>query len=82
MKCVRTTVGPLLLLGMVLVGMGVAQEPTAPAPPNLKIVKLLWKAQPGGAATALEKALDQALTRREVKELGPHLGPLTTQMLE
>ena len=89
MKCVRLTVGSLLffVLGLITMGLGLAtigpaQEPTVPAPPNLKIVKLLWKAQPGGAATALEKALDQALTRREVKELAPHLGPLAAQMLE
>lgn len=58
-----------------------AQQPASPqspaAPPNLKIVKLLWKAQPTGAATALEKAIDQGVTRREVEELKPHLIPLS-----
>ena len=81
MMCVRSIVGSLLLVACGLVALGFAQEPAAPAPPNLKIVKLLWKAQPGGAATALEKALDQALSRRQVKELEPHLGPLSAQML-
>ena len=57
-------------------------EPAAAPPPNLKIVKLLWKAQPSGAGTALEKAIDQALTRREVAQLKPHLGPLSAQLLE
>ncbi len=59
-----------------------AQENPGPPPPNLKIVKLLWKAQPAGAATALEKAIDQALTRREVNELKPHLETLASQFLE
>lgn len=54
--------------------------PTNP-PPNLKIVKLLWKAQPAGAATALEKAIDQSITRREIQELAPHLSPLSEQLV-
>ncbi len=73
------------IVGIVVASPLRSQEPTVPAtaaPPNLKIVKLLWKAQPNGAATALEKALDQALTRRETKELVPHLTPLSNQFVE
>ncbi len=69
-----------LFLGVTATGQ-TQDSPPAPAPPNLKIVKLLWKAQPAGAATALEKALDQALTRREVKELQPHLLPMADQFV-
>ncbi len=61
---------------------GTGPGSTAAAPPNLKIVKLLWKAQPTGAATALEKAVDQALVRRTVEELKTHLAPLATQFQE
>lgn len=44
-------------------------------PPNLKIVKLLWKAQPAGAASALEKAIDQLIDYTT----GSHLVPSNIQ---
>lgn len=81
--CTRLTIAAILCVYLAFCIQ--AQEPNSPAaspPPNLKIVKLLWKAQPGGAATALEKAIDQALTRGQVKELAPHLTPLSPQFLE
>ncbi len=42
---------------------------------------MLWTAQPAGASTALEKAIDQALQRAEVEQLKPHLEPLVDKML-
>ncbi|MGN6543976.1 MAG: c-type cytochrome [Aureliella sp.] len=52
------------------------------APPALRIVKLLWKTQPKNAAGALEKLIDQSLTRRQADELKPHLPPLDPQFRE
>lgn len=52
------------------------------APPSLRVVKLLWKTQPKSAASALEKAIDQAMTRDELDQLRPHLRPLDSLLKE
>ncbi|MCC6511246.1 MAG: c-type cytochrome [Pirellulaceae bacterium] len=55
--------------------------PSSATPAAMKIVQLLWTAQPAGAAGALEKALDQAVSRREVESLKPHLTALEPKFL-
>ncbi len=55
-------------------------EPDKPtSPPSLRVVKLLWKTQPAGAARALEKAIDQSLVRHESTQLAQSLTSLATQ---
>lgn len=57
-----------------------AAAPTLP--PALRIVKLLWNAQPQAASSALEKAMDQSLSRRQLDELRPHLAVLAPMFAE
>ncbi len=70
----------------------VAQEPgatngdaaaqTAPQSSSMRIVKLLWTAQKKGAATALEKSIDQAFSRKQVEELLPALREMKPKLDE
>jgi putative heme-binding domain-containing protein len=53
-------------------------ETTAP----LRVVKLLWKAQPASAATALERVLSQAVERNEILRIADQLEPLAARFQE
>ena len=95
LACRRWARGTVLLLSaMALVLGSLASAPQAraqdngqgarpsKAPPSLRVVKLLWKTQPKSAASALEKAIDQAMTRDELDQLRPHLRPLDSLLKE
>src|SRR5687768_10371367 len=86
----------LIVIGLMLLALSVSGSPRiargqetatpesdpAVPPPALRVVKLLWKTQPKSAASALEKLIEQSITRHRLSSLGEHLRPLDKQLKE